>query len=71
MTSVTIQVTRTGAIFLRLFLCWGWLLSRYDLRPIEVLFLFVFIIPLVVWLVWRAMVSTWHLVTRKVRDTFL
>ncbi len=26
--------------FVPLFLCWGWLLSRYDFRPIEVLLLF-------------------------------
>jgi hypothetical protein len=26
--------------FVPLFLCWGWLLSRYDFRPVEVLFLF-------------------------------
>jgi hypothetical protein len=26
--------------FVPLFLCWGWLLSRYDFRPVEVLLLF-------------------------------
>ena len=26
-------------VFVPLFLCWGWLLSRYDFRPVEVLFL--------------------------------
>jgi len=26
--------------FVPLFLCWGWLLSRYDFRPLEVLLLF-------------------------------
>ena len=27
-------------VFVPFFLCWGWFLSRYDFRPIEVLFLF-------------------------------
>jgi hypothetical protein len=117
--------TNSVIVFVPLFLCWGWLLSRYDFRPIEVLFLFglngtlaetitfgpqnliqigmwvfvyglmtylpactvpeergarparwwiwlmaiflplVFIIPLVLWLVWRAAATAWTLVTRK------
>ncbi len=117
--------TNSVIVFVPLFLCWGWLLSRYDFRPIEVLLLFgltgtlaetitfgpqnliqvgmwvfvyglmaylpactvpeergasptrwwhwllavflplVFIIPLVVWLVWRATATAWHLVMRK------
>ena len=111
--------------FIPLFLCWGWLLSRYDFRPAEVLLLFglngtlaetitfgpqnliqvgmwvyvyglmvylpactvpeergastarwwhwlmaiflplFFIIPLVLWLIWRTIVLAWNLVTRK------
>jgi hypothetical protein len=111
--------------FVPLFLCWGWMLSRYDFRPIEVLLLFglngtlaetitfgpqnliqvgmwvwvyglmaylpacmvpeergattarwwhwlmavflplVFIIPLVLWLVWRAVAVSWRWLTRK------
>ena len=111
--------------FVPLFLCWGWLLSRYDFRPIEVLLLFglngtlaetitfgpqnliqvgmwdwvyglmvylpactvpeervastarwwhwlmavflplVFIIPLALWLVWRAVAVSWRWLTRK------
>ncbi len=111
--------------FVPVFLCWGWLLSRYDFRPIDVLLLFglngtlaetitfgpqnliqigmwvwvyglmaylpactvpeergarlarwwhwlmavflplVFIIPLVVWLVLRAIAAAWVFVTRK------
>ena len=117
--------TNSVIVFVPLFLCWGWLLSRYDFRPIEVLLLFglngtlaetitfgpqnliqigmwvwvyglmaylpactvpeergtrparwwtwltavflplVFIIPLVVWLVWRVAAATWVFVTRK------
>ncbi len=113
--------------FVPLFLCWGWLLSRYDFRPIEVLLLFglngtlaetitfgpqhlaevgmwvwvyglmmylpactvpeergastarwwiwvmavflplVFIIPLVLWLAWRAMAVSLRWLTRKPR----
>jgi hypothetical protein len=30
----------TVIAFVPLFLCWGWLLSRYDFRPAEVLLLF-------------------------------
>jgi hypothetical protein len=111
--------------FVPLFLCWGWLLSRYDFRPAEVLLLFglngtlaetisfgpqnliqvgmwvwvyglmaylpactvpenretrtarwwhwllavflpiVFIVPLVLWLVWRAVTVSWRWLTRK------
>ncbi len=111
--------------FIPLFLCWSWLLSRYDFRPAEVLLLFglngtlaetitfgpqnliqvgmwvyvyglmaylpactvpeergastarwwhwlmaiflpiFFIIPLVLWLIWRTIVQAWNLVTRK------
>ena len=111
--------------FVPLFLCWGWLLSRYDFRPIEVLLLFglngtlaetitfgpqnliqvrmwvwvyglmaylpactvpeergasivrgwhwlmavflplVFIIPLALWLLWRAVAVSWRWLTRK------
>ena len=111
--------------FVPLFLCWGWMLSRYDFRPIEVLLLFglngtlaetitfgpqnliqvgmwvwvyelmvylpactvpeergastarwwhwlmavflplVFIIPLVLWLAWRAIAVSWRWFTRK------
>lgn len=111
--------------FVPLFLCWGWLLSRYDFRPAEVLLLFglngtlaetitfgpqhlaelgvwvfvyglmvylpactvpevrgartahwwtwvmavilpqVFIIPLVVWLLWRAVAVSWRWLTRN------
>ena len=111
--------------FIPLFLCWSWLLSRYDFRPAEVLLLFglngtlaetitfgpqnliqvgmwvyvyglmvylpactvpeergastarwwhwlmaiflpiFFIIPLVLWLIWRTIVLAWSLVTRK------
>jgi hypothetical protein len=111
--------------FIPLFLCWGWLLSRYDFRPAEVLLLFglngtlaetitfgpqnliqvgmwvyvyglmaylpactvpaereartarwwhwlmavflplFFIIPLVLWLIWKAIAAGWTLVTRK------
>ena len=32
--------TNSVIVFVPLFLCWGWLLSRYDFRPIEVLLLF-------------------------------
>jgi hypothetical protein len=111
--------------FVPLFLCWGWLLSRYDFRPIEVLLLFglngtlaetitfgpqnliqvgmwvwvyglmaylpactvpekrgasivrgwhwlmavflplVSIIPLALWLLWRAVTVSWRWLTRK------
>lgn len=113
--------------FVPLFLCWSWLLSRYDFRPVEVLLLFglngtlaetitfgpqhltevgmwvfvyglmaylpactvheeqgagpalwwtwlmavflplVFIIPLVVWLVWKAVVVSWNRVACRFR----
>jgi hypothetical protein len=32
--------TNSVIVFVPLFICWGWLLSRYDFRPIEVLLLF-------------------------------
>jgi hypothetical protein len=32
--------TNSVIVFVPLFLCWGWLLSRYDFRPTEVLLLF-------------------------------
>jgi hypothetical protein len=117
--------TNSVIVFVPLFLCWGWLLSRYDFRPIEVLLLFglngtlaetlafgpqnliqvgmwvwvyglmaylpacmvpeergarparwwhwlmavflplVFIIPLVVWLIWRTATLAWGFLTRK------
>ena len=117
--------TNSVIVFVPLFLCWGWLLSRYDFRPIEVLLLFglngtlaetitfgpqnliqvgmwvfvyglmaylpactvpeergarparwwhwlmavflplVFIIPLVLWLIWKAVTTAWNFVTRK------
>ncbi len=117
--------TNSVIVFVPLFLCWGWLLARYDYRPIEVLFLFglngtlaetitfgpqnliqigmwvfvyglmmylpactvpedrrarparwwtwlmavflplVFVIPLVLWLVWKAAATAWSFVTRR------
>ncbi len=35
-----VVLTNSVIVFVPLFLCWGWLLSRYDFRPIEVLLLF-------------------------------
>ena len=117
--------TNSVIVFVPLFLCWGWILSRYDFRPIEVLLLFgltgtlaetitfgpqnliqvgmwggvygwmtylpactvpeergarparwwtwlmavflplVFVIPLVLWLVWKAATTAWNIVRRK------
>lgn len=116
--------TNSVIVFVPLFVCWGWLLSRYDFRPIEVLLLFglngtlaetitfgpqnliqvgmwvyvyglmaylpactvpeeqgarparwwhwlmavflplIFIIPLAVWLAWKAATTAWTFMTR-------